>query len=80
MAGSLERLRSGLVELACSGHDFPEFAERAVQLLDRAVPLDAWCLMTADPITLLITGAVGENLPTSDPDNAREFFRIEYSG
>jgi DNA-binding CsgD family transcriptional regulator len=36
--------------------------------------------MTADPMTLLITGAVGENLPTSDPDKAAEFFRIEYSG
>jgi DNA-binding CsgD family transcriptional regulator len=36
--------------------------------------------MTADPVTLLVTGAVGENLPTSDPDNAAEFFRIEYSG
>jgi DNA-binding CsgD family transcriptional regulator len=36
--------------------------------------------MTADPVTLLITGAVGENLPTSDPDKAAEFFRIEYSG
>ena len=74
------QLRTGLVELACCGHDFPEFAHRAVALLDSAVPVDAWCVMTADPITLLITGAVGENLPTSDPDRAAEFFRIEYSG
>jgi DNA-binding CsgD family transcriptional regulator len=37
-------------------------------------------MMTTDPTTLLITGAVGENLPTSDPDLAAEFFRIEYSG
>jgi DNA-binding CsgD family transcriptional regulator len=80
MAASLQRLRTELVELACSGHDFPGFAERAVKLLDSTVPLDAWCVMTADPVTLLITGAVGENLPTSDPDNAAEFFRIEYSG
>jgi DNA-binding CsgD family transcriptional regulator/PAS domain-containing protein len=75
-----QHLRSRLVELACSGHDFPDFAQRAIELLDSTVPLDAWCVMTADPITLLITGAVGENLPTSDPDNAAEFFRIEYSG
>jgi DNA-binding CsgD family transcriptional regulator len=80
MGASLQRLRTGLVELACSGHDFPQFAQRAIKLLDSAVPLDAWCVMTADPVTLLITGAVGENLPTSDPDNAAEFFRIEYSG
>ena len=59
MAASLQRLRTGLVELACSGHDFPEFAQRAVKLLDSTVPLDAWCVMTADPVTLLITGAVG---------------------
>jgi DNA-binding CsgD family transcriptional regulator/PAS domain-containing protein len=75
-----QQLRNRLVELACSGHDFPEFAHRAIELLDSTVRLDAWCVMTADPITLLITGAVGENLPTSDPDNAAEFFRIEYSG
>jgi DNA-binding CsgD family transcriptional regulator/PAS domain-containing protein len=80
MAATPQLLRTGLVELACSGHDFPEFAQRAVKLLDSAVSLDAWCVMTADPVTLLITGAVGENLPTSDPDNAAEFFRIEYSG
>jgi DNA-binding CsgD family transcriptional regulator len=80
MTASLQRLRTGLVELACSGHHFAGFAERAVKLLDSTVPLDAWCVMTADPVTLLITGAVGENLPTSDPDKAAEFFRIEYSG
>ena len=80
MATSPQQLRSRLVELACSGHEFPEFAQRAVELLDSTLSLDAWCVMTADPITLLITGAVGENLPTSDPDNAAEFFRIEYSG
>jgi DNA-binding CsgD family transcriptional regulator len=80
MAESLQRLRTGLVELACSGHDFPQFAQRAIKLLDSTVSLDAWCVMTADPATFLITGAVGENLPTSDPDNAAEFFRIEYSG
>jgi DNA-binding CsgD family transcriptional regulator len=77
---SLRPLRAALVELACSGHGFTGFAERAVKLLNSAAPLDAWCLMTADPVTLLITGAVGENLPTSDPDKAAEFFRIEYSG
>lgn len=80
MSTSPQRLRNRLVELACSGHDFSEFAQRAIGLLDSAVSLDAWCVMTADPLTLLITGAVGENLPTSDPDNAAEFFRIEYSG
>jgi DNA-binding CsgD family transcriptional regulator len=80
MATSPQELRNRLVELACSGHDFPEFAQRAVEVLDSTVPLDAWCVMTADPITLLITGAVGKNLPTSDPANAAEFFRIEYSG
>ena len=80
MAESLQRLRTGFVDLACSGHAFPEFAARAIRLLDSAVPVDAWCVMTADPVTLLITGAVGQNLPTSEPDNAREFFRIEYSG
>jgi DNA-binding CsgD family transcriptional regulator/PAS domain-containing protein len=80
MAASAQLLRSGLVELACSGHDFPGFAQRAIKVLDPAVPIDAWCVMTADPVTLLITGAVGENLPTSDPDRASEFFRIEYSG
>lgn len=77
---SLRPLRAELVELACSGHDFAGFAQRAVEFLGSAVPVDAWCLMTADPVTLLITGAVGENLPTSDPDKAAEFFRIEYSG
>ena len=80
MPTSPQQLRNRLVELACSGHDFPEFAQRAIGLIDSAFPLDAWCVMTADPMTLLITGAVGENLPTSDPDNAAEFFRIEYSG
>jgi DNA-binding CsgD family transcriptional regulator/PAS domain-containing protein len=80
MAATPQQLRTGLVELACSGHDFPAFAARAVKLLSSAIPADAWCLMTADPVTLLITGAVGENLPTSDPDKAAEFFRIEYSG
>src|SRR4029453_14814065 len=80
MAASTQLLRTGLVELACSGHDFAGFAQRAVGVLDPAVPVDAWCVMTADPVTLLITGAVGENLPTSDPDLASEFFRIEYSG
>jgi DNA-binding CsgD family transcriptional regulator len=80
MEVSPQLLRTRLVELACSGYDFPGFAQRAVKLLDSAVPVDAWCVMTADPVTLLITGAVGENLPTSDPANAAEFFRIEYSG
>jgi DNA-binding CsgD family transcriptional regulator len=80
MAATQQMLRTGLVELACSGHAFPEFAERAIKLLDSAVSVDAWCVMTSDPVTLLITGAVGENLPTSDPDKAAEFFRIEYSG
>jgi DNA-binding CsgD family transcriptional regulator len=80
MAATPQLLRTDLVELACSGYDFPDYAQRAIKLLDSAVAIDAWCVMTADPVTLLITGAVGENLPTSEPENAAEFFRIEYSG
>jgi DNA-binding CsgD family transcriptional regulator len=45
--------------------------------LRRLVVFDAYCVNTADPATLLITGSVGDGLP---PEKTARLFEIEYAG
>jgi DNA-binding CsgD family transcriptional regulator len=45
--------------------------------LHRLVAFDAYCVNTADPATLLITGSVGDGLP---PERTARLFEIECAG
>ena len=64
-----------LAALARSGHGMAEFAEGALELLQRAVPFESACLAFTDPATGLLTGTVKIQIP--DARDA-EFARFEY--
>lgn len=64
-----------LAALARSGQGMSDFAEGALELLQRAVPFESACLAFTDPATDLLTGTVKIQLP--DARDA-EFARFEY--
>ena len=57
-ATSTERARQQLETLAVAGLDVPTFVDAAMGVVQRALPLSAACVDTADPATELITGSV----------------------
>jgi len=67
--------RREILRLCHAGLDPLAFRHRVAAQLQRGIPFDAWCWPTADPATLLVTGATGENIPGG---KTQRFFEIEY--
>ncbi|HKE19322.1 MAG TPA: helix-turn-helix transcriptional regulator [Kofleriaceae bacterium] len=63
------------MELSRVAEEPDEFRRRLRGILTRLVSFDAYCVNTADPATLLVTGSIGDGLP---PDRAARLFEIEY--
>jgi DNA-binding CsgD family transcriptional regulator len=57
----LRRLRRAIVALSRSGADLSALLEEAMRHIDAAAPADAWCGLTLDPATHLMTGGVHEH-------------------
>jgi DNA-binding CsgD family transcriptional regulator len=70
-----ETVRSTLVEVTRAGLDPAALFEAATELLRPAVGFSAHCWETLDPVTLLPTSGVTENLP---PQSAAAYFDNEY--
>lgn len=68
-------VKSAVVELARAGLDPPALFEAATDLLRPAIGFWAHCWETLDPVTLLPTSGVTENLP---PESAPAYFENEY--
>src|SRR5215213_6072818 len=63
-----ERIRREIVRLSHEGHDSRTLRSEALRRLRAAVPFEASFFATADPATLLYTGAVREGIsPTATP-------------
>jgi DNA-binding CsgD family transcriptional regulator len=60
--------------LNTSGLSWDVFSARAVEAMSEAVPADVWCVATADPATLMMTGITGSHID----DDASRFFELEY--
>src|ERR1041384_727485 len=73
--GAITMFRRRILELGRSAQDADAFRRELRPILARLVPFDGYCVNTADPATLLVTGSVGDGLP---PDKARRLFEIEY--
>jgi hypothetical protein len=61
---SAERVRQQIVRLCHAGLDSRTFRVEAVRHLRKAIPVDASFFATADPATLLFTGAVLDDVLT----------------
>ena len=57
-SGSAERVRREIIRLSHAGLDSKTFRVEAIKQLQKAIPVDASFFATADPATLLFTGAV----------------------
>src|SRR5262249_48841322 len=62
-------------EISHSAGDSVAFRHALRPVLSRLFPFDAYCVNTADPITRMVTGSVGDGLP---PEKASLLFKIEY--
>lgn len=70
------RTASRAIRRTCaSGLDSRELRARLRADVSQLVELDAYCINTADPATLLITGSVGDGLP---PEKTARLFELEY--
>jgi hypothetical protein len=58
---SAERVRGDIVRLSRRGLGIRDFSLGVARALRRVVPFDGFCLVTADPATVLPTGEVVEN-------------------
>ncbi|GAA0610798.1 LuxR family transcriptional regulator [Kribbella sandramycini] len=61
-----ESARAGLQAAAMAGLGWEDFAQTAIELLNRAVPNDGICLGPSDPATGLLTGRVKSGLEEVD--------------
>lgn len=68
-------VREEVSSLAASGLDWRTFSARAVGELATKIHADAWCVATADPATLLMTGVTG----SADLGWNPRFFDLEYA-
>lgn len=64
-----------IVKICHRGYDSDTLRLEVTGRLKRIVPAAAWCWPTADPATLMITGALTEGIPQG---NTQRFFEIEY--
>lgn len=67
-------LRDEVKRLSRSGLDWRTFADRAATRLAGLVGCETWCVATADPATLLMTGVTAD-APVGSP---ARFFELEY--
>jgi DNA-binding CsgD family transcriptional regulator len=64
-SGSAERVRREIIRLSHAGLDSKTFRVEVVKYLRKAIPVDASFFATADPATLLFTGAVVDEVLAS---------------
>ncbi len=76
-APAISLARGGLRALCRSGKDADAFRRALRPRLHALVPFDAYCVNTADPVTLAITSSIGDGLSAAD---ASRLFAIEASG
>ncbi len=67
--------KRAILDLGARANDPISFRVELRGVLAKLLVLDAFCVNTSDPATLLITGSVGDGLP---PDRATRLFEIEY--
>ena len=67
--------RKTILELGRRAPDASAFRRALRPVLACLLPFDSYCINTADPATLLVTGSVGDGLPA---DKAGRLFEIEY--
>jgi DNA-binding CsgD family transcriptional regulator len=72
---SAERARREIIRLSHAGLDSKTFRIEAVKQLRKAIPIDASFFATADPATLLFTGAVVDEVLT---DSSGQFLENEF--
>ncbi len=72
---SFTTARKGITELSRRATDSAAFRCGLRPILAKLIPFDAYCVNTADPATLLVTGSVGDGLPA---EMATRIFEIEY--
>ncbi|HEX5911593.1 MAG TPA: hypothetical protein VFY54_00535, partial [Rubrobacter sp.] len=63
-SSSAERVRQEVIRLCHAGLDSRTFRVESVKRLKKVIPLDASFFATADPATLLFTGAVQDDVLT----------------
>ena len=73
---SARNIRDEIARVCHRDQDLQTLRREVVGRLKKVVPADAWCWPTADPATLIVTGAQTEGIP---PGNSRRFFEIEYT-
>jgi hypothetical protein len=75
-ARSLHRLRSDIEELGAAGLPVARLRMEAAERLRNLIPVDGFCVSSADPDSLLITATDAENI---EPSLARAFYENEYA-
>ncbi len=73
-ARALVAARRRIVELGRDSVNSVAFRRDLRSVLSSLLAFDGYCVNTADPATLLVTGSVGDGLPSH---SARRFFEIE---
>jgi len=71
----LAAARRAILELGHRSPDSVTFRRNLRPILLNMLSFDAYCMNTADPATLLVTGSVGDGLPAQ---KAAQLFKIEY--
>ncbi|MBS1679033.1 MAG: hypothetical protein JST08_16775 [Actinobacteria bacterium] len=72
---SLHRLRSDIEALSAGGLSATRLRLEAAERLRNLIPVDGFCVSSADPDSLLITATDAENV---EPSLARAFYENEY--
>jgi len=72
---SLANARKSIIELSGRAADSVVLRREFRAIVAKLLPIDGYCVNTADPATLLITGSVGDGLPAA---MATRIFEIEY--
>jgi len=73
---SLYRLHSDIEALSAVGLPAAQLQIEAAERLRNVIPVDGFCVSSADPDSLLITATDAENI---EPSPARAFYDNEYS-
>lgn len=63
LSSAASRVAVDIARLCASGFDGEELRRRVMHRLAAAVPFDAYCCGTIDPLTMLITSEVAEGIP-----------------
>jgi DNA-binding CsgD family transcriptional regulator len=75
-AWSAQHTRDEIVKMCYRGYDSETLRREIAARITKVIPAAAWCWPTADPATLMLTGALTEGIPRG---NTQRFLEIEYS-